>query len=365
MPTILNLFVLPALLSLIISATATFLVIKNAKTLGVLDNPQKRAHPATLHTKAVPRGGGIALFAAILITSLLFLPVDQRLIGILIGAGIIVLIGFLDDRRDVNPYWRLIGQFLAAAVVVASGIGIAFLSNPMGAGVIDLSHPQIQFDLFGTTRHLWILSAAFALVWIIGLANAVSWSSGVDGQLSGFVAIAAAVVAILSFHYSADITQWPITVLAAATLGAFLGFLPYHIYPQKIMPGFSGATLAGFMLAVLSILTTAKVGTLLLVLAIPVTDAGYIVIRRILSGKSPVKGDRGHLHHRLLDAGWSKQKIAFFYWGITGILGIAALRLNATEKFYTMIGIALLVGALIIWLTSRSLFSKLQDLDNG
>lgn len=362
---VLNLFVYPILLSFAVSAVFTYLVIKNAKTLKVLDDPQKRTHPATLHTKPIPRGGGLGLLGAILVTSLVFIPIDQRLVGILIGAGIIVLIGFLDDRRDVSPYWRLIGQLLAAVVVVASGIGIAFISNPIGSGIIDLSQPQIQFDLFGTTKHLWILSAGFALVWIIGLTNAVSWSSGVDGQLSGFAAIAAGVIVILSFHYSADITQWPITMLAATTLGAFLGFLPYHIYPQKIMPGFSGATLAGFMLAVLSILTTAKVGTLLLVLAIPVTDAIYIIIRRILSGKSPVKGDRGHLHHRLLNAGWSKQKIAFFYWGITAILGILALRLNATQKFYTMIGIALLVGAMILWLTSRSLFSKLQDLDNG
>lgn len=362
---ILNLFIYPALLSFVASFAFTYLIIKNAKILKILDDPQKRTHPATLHTKPVPRGGGLSLFSAIVITSLVFIPIDQRLVGILIGAGIIVLIGFLDDRRDVSPYWRLIGQLLAAIVVAASGIGIAFLSNPIGSGIIDLSQPQIQFDIFGTTKHLWILSASFALIWIIGLANAVSWSSGVDGQLSGFVVIAAVVIAILSFHYSADITQWPITILSAATVGAFLGFLPYHVYPQKIMPGFSGATLAGFMLAVLSILTTAKVGTLLLVLAIPIIDAVYIIIRRILSGKSPVKGDRGHLHHRLLNTGWSKQKIAFFYWGITALLGILALRLNATEKFYTMIGIALLVGALIIWLTSHSRFLKLQDLDNG
>lgn len=363
--SLLSLFVLPLLTAFLLSFIATSIVIKKAKVLGVLDNPQKRPHPATLHLTTTPRGGGLSLFFAILVTSFLFIHPDQRLLGILIGGAVLVLVGFLDDRRDVHPYWRLLGQILAATVVVASGIGIAFISNPLGSGVLDLSHPQIQIDLFGASHQLWILSAVFALFWIIILSNAVSWSSGVDGQLSGFVAIAAAVIGILSLNFSADITQWPITILAAITCGAFLGFLPYHMYPQKIMPGFSGATLGGFMLAVLSILTTAKVGTLLLMLAIPIIDAGYIVIRRMLSGKSPIHGDRGHLHHRLLNAGWSKRRIAFFYWTMTALLGVLALQLNATQKFYTIIGVALFIGALITWLTSRSQFLKLQDLDNG
>lgn len=363
--SIIYLFLLPILVSFGFCVLATYVVIRNAKALGVLDDPQKRPHPATLHTKPVARGGGLSLFFAIALTSLLFLPLDQRLLGVLVGGAIIVLIGFLDDRQDINPYWRLIGQVLAALVVVGSGIGIAFISNPFGSGIIDLSHPQIQIDIFGHVRHLWVLSAGFALFWIIALANAVSWSSGVDGQLSGFVAIAAFVIGLLSLNFSADITQWPITVLAGVVSGGYLGFLVFHKYPQKIMPGFGGATLAGFMLAVLSIATTAKVGTLLIVLAIPLTDAIYIVFRRILSGKSPVWGDRGHLHHRLLNAGWSKSKIAYFYWGATALLGVLALNLNAHHKFYTIIGVALGIGALIVCLTSRSQFLKLQDLDNG
>ncbi len=360
-----ELFLLPSLLSFAASFVFTFLVIRFAKKLNVLDDPNLRSHPATLHSKPVPRGGGLAIFGAIALASLIFIPIDQRLLGILLGGLILVLMGFLDDRRDVSPYFRLLGQVLAALVVVGSGIGISFVSNPIGGGIIDLSHPQITFDLFGGTHTIWVLSAVFASLWIIALSNAVSWSSGVDGQLSGFTAIAALVLTILSFRFSADITQWPQTYLAATVFGAFLGFLPFHLYPQKIMPGFSGGTLAGYMLAVLAILTTAKVGTLLLVLAIPLIDAGYIIVRRLISKKSPLRGDSGHLHHRLLAAGWSKPKVAFFYWGITAILGVAALYLNATHKLYTIVGIALGVGFLIICLTSRSEFLKLQDLDNG
>lgn len=363
MPHLNDLLILPATIALLVTFFLTPLIIKYAKTLGIIDNPNKRAHPANLHTTPVPRGGGIPIFIGILIASVLLLPFDQRLTGILLGGFVVVLIGYLDDKKDTSPYLRLIGQFIAAGIVVISGVGISFVSNPFG-GIIDLSQPRLIFTFFGT-HGIWILSAGFALVWIVAMMNAVSWSSGVDGQLSGFAAIAALTIAILSFNFSADITQWPVTILSAATFGAFLGFLPWHIYPQKIMPGFGGGPLAGYMLAVLSILTTTKVGTLFVVLAIPIADAGYIFIRRIMSGKSPIKGDRKHLHHRLLDAGWSKKQIAFFYWGATLILGILSLNLNTQAKFYTIIGIVLFVGALVICLNSFLQLQKLHDQDSG
>lgn len=139
--------------------------------------------------------------------------------------------------------------------------------------------------------------------------------------------------------------------MASITAGAYLGFLPWHIFPQKIMPGYGGSTLAGYLLAVLSILSTTKVGALMVVLGVPLIDTGYTIIRRVLTGKSPVWGDRGHLHHRLLDAGVSKTQVAIFYWAITAVLGFAALNLNTATKVYTMVGIAALLGGLIIWLT--------------
>ncbi len=364
MPNLTNLLLLPSLIALIVSFAVTPVIIKFAEKLGILDNPQKRPHPANLHTHPTPRGGGIPIFIGIAVASLILLPFDQRLAGILLGALVVVVIGFLDDRRDASPYLRLFGQFLAASIVVLSGIGISFATNPLGGGVIDLSQPRIILEMFGT-HGVWLFSAGFALIWIVAMMNAVSWSSGVDGQLSGFAAISALVIAILSFSFSADITQWPVTILAAITFGAFLGFLPWHIYPQKIMPGFGGGTLAGFMLAVLSILTTTKVGTLLVILAIPMADAGYAIIRRSMSGKSPVWGDRKHLHHRLLDAGWSKKRIAYLYWGTTAILGILALNLNSQAKFYTIVGIVLFVGALFIWLNSLLQLQKPQGRDNG
>lgn len=365
MEQFLPLVVNPLIVSFLLAFLISPVIIKLAPFLRVIDNPEKRYHPATLHIKPIARGGGIALYFAIFLTSLFFIQYDPRLTAIMIGALIVVLIGYMDDRGDVNPYIRLLAQLLAALVVVASGIGISYVTNPVSGGVIDLSGIKVGFEFLGEHREIWILSVIFAFLWIVGLMNAVSWASGVDGQLSGFVVIAALVVAVLSLRYSTDPNQWSVTILAAIVSGAYLGFLPWHIYPQKIMPGFGGATLAGFMLAIISILATAKVGTLLVVLALPIIDASYTFLRRVLSGKSPVWGDRGHLHHRLLDAGWSKPQVAFFYWGATLTLGVMALFLNARDKFYTIVGIVLLVGGALLWIKFLSESSKRHGQGNG
>jgi UDP-GlcNAc:undecaprenyl-phosphate GlcNAc-1-phosphate transferase len=179
-------------------------------------------------------------------------------------------------------------------------------------------------------------------------------AKGVDGQLSGVIPIAALTIAFLSLRFIGDSSQWPVIILAGITAGAYLGFLPWHIYPQKIMPGYGGAVLAGYLLGILSILSTAKVGTLMVVLGIPLIDTGYTIVRRIFSGKSPVWGDTGHLHHRLLSIGLSKAQVAVFYWILTGVLAVVAVSLNTPNKFYTMVGVGFFLGGLILWLTHRS-----------
>ena len=349
-----NLFLLPWLTAAIVAFASTPLVIKFARNLGIIDDPKRNKHPKVIHTYPTPRGGGIPIFLALLVSIFIFLPIDKHAVGILIGAAILVVMGTLDDRLNLNPYLRLALGFLAAAAPIAAGIGISFISNPLG-GIINLNQPQITFTILGATHSIWVLSDIFALLWITFLMNIVNMGAkGVDGQLSGVTVIAALTIAFLSLRFSADIAQWPVIILAAITAGAYLGFLPWHIFPQKIMPGYGGSTMAGYLLAVLSILSTTKVGALMVVLGIPLIDTGYTIVRRVISGKSPVWGDRGHLHHKLLDAGLSKRQVSYFYWGLTGLLGFLALNLNTASKLYTMIGVALGLGGLIIWLASRS-----------
>ena len=353
MQPIFKLALIPGITATFIAFLVTPFIIKLAKKFKVIDDPNVNKHIKVIHKYPVPRMGGLATYLAILLPSLIFLPVDKHLIGILIGLTLITLVGILDDKYNLNPYLRLILGLLATLAPIAAGIGISFISNP-GGGIIDLSSPQIVINFLGRQRSIWILSDLFGLFWIVFVMNMLNMGAkGVDGQLPGVVVISALSIAALSLKFSADITQWPVITLAAITAGSYLGFLPWNFYPQKIMPGYAGSTLAGYLLAILAILSTTKVGILMVVLGVPLIDTGYVIARRILSGKSPVWGDRGHLHHRLLGIGWSKRRIAIFYWAITALLGFIALNLNTTSKLYTMVGITIVLGGVILWLTYR------------
>ena len=354
MPNPLQLVFLPLIISFLVSLYSTKYVIKLANKLGLVDDPKKSSHPKVIHTYPVPRAGGLSIFIAVVAGSLLFLPFDKHIVGILLGLSVLTILGLADDKYNLSPYKRLLVQFMAAGIPIAFGVGIAFATLPF-FGQIDLSHPRLSFYLLGETRSIWLLSDLFALFWIVILMNFLNMGAkGVDGQLPGVAFLASMTIAILSLDYSADITQWPVIILAAITAGAFLGFIPWNFYPQKIMPGFSGSSIAGYLLAVLSILATAKVGTLLVVLGVPIVDTGYTIIRRLASGKSPVWGDRGHLHHKLLDLGLSKRAVTITYWLATLFLAILALNLNASFKFYTIVGVTGVVGGFLLWLTHRS-----------
>lgn len=338
-----NISIIPFFAATLVSYFLTPVFIKLLWKLKIVDDPKYHKAKKVIHKEPIPRGGGVIIFLSILVSAIIFLPLDKHLVSILAGLLIITTMGLLDDyllsrRKEFSPYIRLAIQFTAAAIPIAAGIGISFVSDPRG-GIINLAP---------------LISDLFALFWIVTLMNFVNiGAKGVDGQLTGITVISALTIAALSLRFSADIAQWPVIILASITAGAFFGFFPYHVYPQKIMPSFSGSNIAGFMLAILSILSTAKVGTLAVVLAVPLIDTGYVIVRRLLSGKSPVWGDNSHLHHRLLQAGWNKSQVAIFYWVVTAILGIVALNLNTQNKLYTIVGVGIFLGGLIIWLTYR------------
>jgi len=350
----------------LLSFLITPLVIKFYKKKKWLDDPKKLKHPKVVHKYPVPRGGGIVIFLSVLLASLWLLPIDKHLIGILLGALVLMLVGVWDDVKNINPYVRLMLGFLAASIVVAAGIGVAYISNPFKVGaIIDLSQPQIPIYLLGKFRTIWIWADLMALVWIVGAMNFVNWSKGLDGQLPGIVVVAATVIGILSMRFIDDVTQWPVILLAFILAGSYLGFLPYNFYPQKIMPGYGGGALAGYFLAVLAILSGAKMATAILVLGVPLIDAIYSMIRRVLQGKSPVWGDRGHLHHKLMDLGWGKRRIAIFYWLVSAGLGFIALQLNSQLKLYTIVLLGVLLGGALLWLNTATYFLKKPGRDSG
>ncbi len=340
------------LVSGVVSFFSTEAVRKFFNKKGWVENrkeKQKKTGNVTA-SRSVPRGGGIAIFLAIL-TVVFFVPLDKHLIGILLGGFIALVIGVWDDILDISPLPRLLTNFLAAGVVVASGIGIAALSNPFG-GVIDLSHPQIAFEALGKVRTIWVAADILAIVWIVWCMNSVGWATGVEGQLPGFAAITAVIIGVLALKFGQDITQWPVIVLSGTVAGAYLGFLPHNFYPQKIMPGYSGKSLAGYFLAVLAILSGAKLATVILVLGIPMIDGIWAMIRRISKGEAPWKGDAQHLHHHLLRAGWGRRRISVFYWMMSLVLGVLALSLNSEQKMWAFLMLGIGFGAMI-WSLKR------------
>lgn len=342
----------PAFFSFLISALAIFPTIKLARIFGLVDNPKLRPHPAHTQKRIVPRAGGLAVFLGIVSAILIFIPFDKTLAGILIGMLILLLVGLLDDKyQNLSPYLRLFVQFVAAITVVLTGTSIQFITNPFG-GIIYFA-PQI--------------SSFLTIVWIVWVMNMINWSKGVDGQMPGIVTVAAFILGLLSLKLNLPYNPSQIIVaqLSFITAGSSLGLLIFNWYPAKIFPGFSGSTILGFMIATLAILSGAKLATAGLVLLIPATDFAYTFLRRILQGKSPVWGDRGHLHHKLLEIGLSHRQIALFYILGSVTLGAAALSLSSSGKLFA----AALVGAVtlggILWLNFFGGLSSRHAPDNG
>ncbi|OGG08127.1 hypothetical protein A3D05_05310 [Candidatus Gottesmanbacteria bacterium RIFCSPHIGHO2_02_FULL_40_24] len=340
--------------SFIISFSLVPLTISLARKYKLVDDIRSRPHPAHTHRGSIPRAGGIPIFIGIFLPILLFLKINPAITGISLGALILVLTGIWDDRRDRSPYIRFLFNCTAAFAVIIAGVQIPYITNPMG-GILHFNF-QISTINFAGMSFSITMAQILALIWIVWTTNIVGWSGGVDGQLPGYVAISAVVIGLLSLRYIADPNQYYVTALSFLTAGAFFGFLPWNFSPQKIMPGYGGKTLAGFMLSVLAILSYAKFGTALLVLAVPMTDAGFIIFKRIFTGTSPVKATSGHLHHHLLNLGWSKSKIAVFYWGISLIAGFLALILNPRQKLFAALLIIIIISMFILWI---NFFKKL------
>ncbi len=334
-----------SLLSFFLTIPTIFL----AKKFNLITDKKKRFHPAHTHEGIIPRGGGLPIYLSLLISTLIFLPINKIIFGILFSSFLLLIIGLLDDYYDLSPYWRFIANLIISSIAIGFGLGIPYISNPFG-GVIRLDLWKISFEFFGHHQIL-IIANLLAIIWLTWTMNMVNWSKGVDGQLPGFVAITAFFLGLLSQRFTAhDISAQTVASLSFIVAGCYLGFLPWNFYPQKIMPGYGGGALAGFLLGILSILSFGKLGTAILILAMPMIDAIYTIIRRLYQKKSPFKADWGHFHHRLLEIGWGKRRIAIFYWLVSLILGVASLFLKGFEKLVVFLSffIILMVFILII-----------------
>lgn len=339
---------LPFLISFCITVVATPLLIPLITSLGLIDDPSTHKHPALLHTKPIPRAGGIPLFLGVLVGGFFFLPINKLTIALLSASFLSLLIGTLDDKYDISRYLRFGVNIFCGLIVVGAGVGIPFITNPFG-GILHLDSVRVSFSFFG--KHtIYLLSDFLALLWIVWTMNMLNWSKGVDGQMPGVVSISAIVIGILSLRFS---SLDPQTIIAShlsfLIAGAAAGFLLYNFHPAKIFPGY-GATAIYLLLSTAAILSGAKLATAALVMGVPMIDGIFTIIRRLASRKSPFWHDKGHLHHQLLRLGYSHKSIALFYYAVSAILGALALFLSSSGKLFAILMLIVIIGGALLFL---------------
>ncbi len=342
----LNTIVFPLLAAFIFTVIATPVSLVFIRKWGIMDDPKTHKHPAVVHSKPIPRGGGIPLFIGVLLTSLIFLPIVKITIAIYGAALICLLIGTFDDKYDISPYFRFVINIFSAVVVVWAGVNIPFITNPFG-GILFLNTLKLPFL---NNFELTFFSYFIAVLWIVWVMNMLNWSKGVDGQMPGIVAISAIIIGILSLRFPV-LDQYSLmsATLSFIIAGASLGFLIFNFYPAKIFPGY-GATAIYLLLAVASILSGAKLATAILVMGVPMTDGAFTIARRIATGHSPFWHDKKHLHHLLLDLGFGHRRIALFYWTVSAILGALSLVLSSKGKLFAIIMLVIIAGGAILFL---------------
>lgn len=343
-----NVIFLPFLTAFFATILATPISLIFIKKFGLLDDPKRHIHPAIIHKKLTPRGGGIPLFLGIVLAGLLFLPLTKITIALFFAAFITLIVGILDDKFDLSPYLRFFTNILAAAIVIGSGVSILFITNPLG-GILHLDIFKISFSFFGF-HSIGIISSIITLIWLVWVMNMLNWSKGVDGQMPGIVAISSIVIGILSLRFPLSDTNTLIaTKLSFIIAGSSLGFLIFNFYPAKIFPGY-GATAVYLLLGAVSILSGAKLATAILVMGVPMVDGIFTFFRRIFEGHSPFWHDKKHLHHLLLKLGFGQRRIALFYWLISAILGAISLTLTSAAKAFAIIMLMVVVGGGILFL---------------
>ena len=317
------------LLAFITSFVITPKTIKLAKKLGAVDNAGGRR----VNKEAIPRLGGVAVLAGFVVSVaylLISLCLENqinlvegnyhfKLIGYFIGASIIAITCFIDDVKELTAIVKLLMQIIAASVVIASGIRI------------DVSNLPIFSSLADSYNFLNTVSIIVTFGWIIGITNAINLIDGLDGLSSGISIISCVSMLVIFILNGSPVVA---IVLITALIGALTGFLPYNLNPAKTFIGDTGSNFLGFSIAIISILGVAKTYTAfvvvapIIVLGLPIFDTIFAIIRRIVKSRS-IKGimvaDAGHVHHRLLQHGFSQKEAVIILYCISTCLGMFAI----------------------------------------
>ncbi|MAG29213.1 hypothetical protein CL632_03690 [bacterium] len=350
-------FLLTAAIAWLLTILIRYIAIK----LNIVDAP---THPRKIHKKPIPLLGGMAIFisfwivisAIILFTDLL----PARYIGLnflwgLFAAGFVLVIGgIIDDKFNLSARYQFIAPIIAILIIIGSGMGMEFVSNPIGPGLLHLD--KLQWDLFnisGRTITFVLLADLFTFLWLLGMMFTTKLLDGLDGLVSGITTIGAFIIFALSLT---DKTFQPdVAILAIVLAGASAGFLFWNAYPAKIFLGEGGSIWVGFMLGVLAIISGGKIATALLIMGIPILDVVWVIVRRAFyEHRSIGVGDSKHLHFRLLTAGLSHRKSVITLWGLAAMFGVASLFFQTQGKVYLLVALFFVMIVLALWSTKRA-----------
>jgi len=320
-----------ALSALLIALAVTPLVRKLAFRIGAVDRPNERK----VHAGIMPRMGGLGIYIAFVAAALLFAPRSAQLTGILLANTLIVITGILDDTRDLSPKIKLLGQVLAALVLMEYGFEVKFLTLPLEGGIVYLERADTIFTVF----------------WLVGVTNAVNLIDGLDGLAAGTSAIAATTMSVVALMTG----QIQAFVLGLILVGAIVGFLKYNFHPASIFMGDTGSMLLGFNLAALAILGMTKSVTVIslllpvIILGIPILDTLWAIVRRASRGKHIFEADKKHLHHRLLQIGLSHRNTVLVIYGVNLFLGAAAILIQTLGNLWSLAAVAVLAVLLLLF----------------
>jgi UDP-GlcNAc:undecaprenyl-phosphate/decaprenyl-phosphate GlcNAc-1-phosphate transferase len=326
-----------ALSSAIISFILTPIVKRIAKHFNIMDIPKDNRR---IHKKPIPLLGGLAIYVSFVMV--LFLkpgPLSNEEVGILIGATIITIGGFIDDKFDLKPWQKILFQLAAALSLVFTSVSIQNLTNPLVDGN---SFVQIGY-----------LAVPFTILWVIGITNAINLTDGLDGLAAGITIISGITILIIALLNG----RWEAATLSGIFVGAVAGFLPYNFNPASIFMGDTGSQLLGFMLASISIQGATKtaaafaIGVPILALGLPIYDTLFAIVRRKINGVPMMQGDRGHIHHRLLDMGLTQKQVVLVMYLISAILGGVAIvdMLSTNKTSYLLLVVVIILFILIAW----------------
>ena len=318
--------VIAFLLACMIAYVITPYTIRLAKKIGAVDKPGDERR---INKEEMPRLGGLAVVSGFIVSTIYLIIImsieksidlngtgnyGTKLIGFFAGLIVLEIVCFIDDVKQISPIFKLLGQMVASIIVIKSGIIIENVNIPMY---------KIGFNE--------VISIIVTMGWIIGITNAMNLTDGLDGLSSGISIISCLSLLIIFATNGSPLIS---IILITALAGAVVGFLPFNFNPAKTFIGDTGSNFLGFSLAIISILGVAKTYTAIvliapvIVLGLPVFDTIFAIIRRLIKGKSikaVLSADKGHLHHRIMNKGYTQKQAVLILYGISASFGMFAI----------------------------------------